>query len=478
MSLKAKAISGIKWTTLSTIIITILQFIQLIILARLLDPSAFGILAIVMIVIGFSKAFLDMGISNAIIQKQEITHNQLSTLYWINVLAGFTVFVIISLAAPFIAEFYKEPELKSLIFIVSLTFVIQPFGQQFMILWKKEMRFKEMAKIDVTNTSVSVIISVYLAYKGYGVYALAYGTLSGTISQTIQFMYLGLKEHKPSFVFKINDTKEFLSFGAFQMGEKSINYISANIDKILIGKFIGMEALGFYNLAWKLVLIPLTKINPIVNKVAFPLYAKVQKDKQTLSHYYTKSLSSLFLVVVPILVFLFYYSQEIVFIAYGEGWELTATLLKILVVIGLFKAIGNPAGALLLAIGRADVSFWWNLVWAFLVSMVLYTTMIISKNMEFIAYSLLGLSLLTSYIYHKMIQKFSGVLYKKIVINFIKVLVVTLIIGLISLTVIILINRSHHTLRFLTGTSIYLTLYAVYLKKYEMKIINLFLKKR
>ena len=307
MSLKQKAITGLKWTSISTVIVTILQLAQLAILARFLDPSAFGLMALVMIVIGFSQAFLDMGISNAIIHKQEITKDQLSTLYWVNVLAGFILFVIVALIAPVVSEFYNEPELTKLILAASLAFLVQPFGQQFMILWQKEMRFSETAKIDIANKLVSLLVSVYLAYKGHGVYALMYGVLAGVITQTSIFLYIGLKEHRPSFVFKIGEIKEFLSFGAYQMGEKTINYISANIDKILIGKFIGMEALGFYNLAWQLIIFPLAKINPVVNKVAFPLYAKVQHDIEKLSSYYTKSLSALFLITVPLLVFMFFF---------------------------------------------------------------------------------------------------------------------------------------------------------------------------
>jgi len=363
VSLKAQAITGIKWTTLSTVITTILQLIQLAVLARFLDPSAFGLMALVMVVVGFSQAFLDMGISNAIIHKQEISKDQLSTLYWVNVLAGFALFIVILAISPLVASFYHEPELTMLIILVGITFLIQPFGQQFMVLWQKEMRFSEIAKIDIASKFISLMVSVYFAYEGYGVYALVYGTLAGVVVQTILFLYKGLQEHKPSFVFKISEIKEFLSFGAYQMGERSINYISANIDKILIGKFIGMEALGFYNLAWQLIIFPLSKINPIVNKVAFPLYAKVQYEPIKLSNYYTKSLSALFLITVPLLVFMFFYASEIVYIAYGTGWEVTGNLLSILVIVGLLKAAGNPSWALILAIGRADFCFWWNLGW-------------------------------------------------------------------------------------------------------------------
>lgn len=202
MSLKAKTISGIKWTTISTIFITALQFIQLAIMARILSPSDFGLMAIVMVVMGFVGVFADMGISNALIHRQTISKNELSSLYWLNVIAGVVMFVLVSAIAPLVAEFYKEKELAKLIILLSTTFIIQSFAQQFSMLWQKELRFREIAKIEITNKIISLVVSVYLAYVGYGVYALAYGTIASSIIQTIQYLYLGLKEYRPMMRFK------------------------------------------------------------------------------------------------------------------------------------------------------------------------------------------------------------------------------------------------------------------------------------
>ena len=372
MSLKQEAITGLKWTSMSTVIVAILQLTQLAILARFLDPSAFGLMALVMVVIGFSQAFLDMGISNAIIHKQKITHGQLSTLYWVNVLAGFILFVIIASVAPFVSEFYKEPELTNLILIVSLTFLIQPFGQQFMILWQKEMRFSEMAKIDIINKFISLLVSVYLAYKGYGVYALVYGTLAGIISQTIQFMYMGLKEHKPSFEFKLSEVKEFMSFGLYQMGEKTINYFNSQIDVILIGKLLGVEALGVYTVAKQIIMRPAQIINPIITKVTFPVMAKLQDDIPRLKNIYLKTINYLSSVNFPIYVFIFIFAHEVVLIMFGEKWLEAVYIMQILSIWGAMRSTASPIGSLLLARGKAKLGFWWNLGLFFYVPVGIY----------------------------------------------------------------------------------------------------------
>ena len=361
MSLKQKAITGLKWTSISTVIVTILQLAQLAILARFLDPSAFGLMALVMIVIGFSQAFLDMGISNAIIHKQEVTKDQLSTLYWVNIFAGLVLFFIIVLIAPFISEFYKEPELTKLILITSLTFIIQPFGQQFMVLWQKKLRFSEIAKIDIVNKSISLVVSVYLAYKGYGVYAIVFGVLAGIVSQTIQFVFIGLKEYRPGFVFKIGEVKEFLSFGAYQMGEKTINYFNYQIDTILIGRLLGVEALGIYTVAKQIIMAPSQIINPIITKVTFPVMAKLQDDIPRLKNIYLKTINYLSSVNFPIYVFIFIFAHDIVLIMFGEKWLEAVYIMKILSIWGALRSTGNPVGSLLLARGKANWGFWWNL---------------------------------------------------------------------------------------------------------------------
>jgi O-antigen/teichoic acid export membrane protein len=361
LSLKVKAITGVKWTTLSTVIVTVIQLVQIAILARFLDPTAFGLMALVMVVIGFSQAFLDMGISNAIIYKQKTSQEQLSTLYWINILAGFLIFSIIIIVAPFVADIYNEPELKKLITILAFTFLIQPFGQQFMVLLKKEMRFSEMAKIDIVSKSISLVVSIYFAYKGYGVYALVYGTFSALVIQTVLFVYIGYREYRPSFAFQLKDISDYLIFGAYQTGEKIINYFNLQIDTILIGSFFGMETLGIYNIAKEITMRPAQIINLVITKVTFPTMAKVQEDTKRLKNIYLKMINYLSSVNFPIYVFIIIFSHEIVIIIFGEKWIEAVEIMQILAIWSALKSTGSPIGSLLLAKGKANWGFWWNL---------------------------------------------------------------------------------------------------------------------
>ena len=341
-------------------VVTLVQLLQISILSRFLNPSAFGLMALVMVVIGFSKAFLDMGISNAIIHKQTITHEQLSTLYWVNVLTGFLLFAVVCVLAPFVAGFYQKPELTALTSIVGVTFLIQPFGQQFMALWQKEMRFAEMAKIDVVNKLVSLVVSVSLACRGYGVYALVYGTLAGVAVQTAQFLVYGLKEHKPSLIFRPGEIKEFIRFGAFQMGDRTVNYFNYQIDTMLIGKLLGAEALGIYSIAKQLIMRPAQVFNPIITKVTFPAMARIQDDPSRLKNIYLKTINYLSSVNFPVHAFIFVFAHDLVLVLFGAKWLAAVPVIRILSVWGAIRSTGNPIGSLLLAKGKVRLGFYWN----------------------------------------------------------------------------------------------------------------------
>lgn len=328
-------------------IVTLLQFAQLSVLARYLEPADFGLMAIMMVVIGFSQAFQDMGISNAIIQRQSITHTQLSSLYWLNIASGVVLSLIVLAISPFVADFYDEPRITGLMAILSSVFVLVAIGNQYRVLCQKELNFRAMEIINVVSTIAGLTVAIVLAVKGFGVLTLVVAMLTQAGLASALFLCVGLRRyHKPSLVYKHSELGGFYGLGLYQMGERSINYISANADKLLIGKLVGVNATGFYNLAWQLIIFPLARINPIVNKVAFPVYSKVQNDPAALNRYYSFNIKALSLVTMPLLAFLLFFSHEVVQIVFGDGWSASAELLPALTLVGIIKALGNPAGAI------------------------------------------------------------------------------------------------------------------------------------
>lgn len=472
MSLKKQAVGGIKWTTASTVIVTILQLTQMSILARFLEPGDFGLMAIMMVIIGFSQAFQDMGISNAIIQRQDISHTQLSSLYWLNIAAGAGLTLIIIAIAPLVAMFYNEPRITPLMIILSSTFVLVAIGNQYRVLCQKNLNFRTMEMINVSTSIVSLIVATVMAYKGYGVLALVCAMITQAGLSSLLFLWVGLKRyHKPSLVYKHSELEGFYGFGLYQMGERSINYIGANADKVLIGKLVGIEAVGFYNLAWQLVIFPVSKINPIINKVAFPLYSRIQNDSKALSRYFYIVIKALSLITIPLLTFLIFFSNEIVQIIYGDGWSTTSEIIPILAIIGICRAIGNPGGAAVLAKGRADVGFWWNLFISSVIVLGLLVSLSIFPSLDTAIYVLLFLYLTVGMLWHVVVRKYGKVSYRGIIKHLINLCIVVFSIGFLSSTFVHIFNINSSFLKIIIGSLLYGSIYLFYLYFFEKDFI-------
>lgn len=349
MSLANKARTGVKWTTVSAITGAVSQLVLLAVLARFLEKKDFGVMAIAIFVINFSQLFIDIGISNAIIHKQNVTHKQLSSLYWSNIVLGFILFGLIFVSAPLISNFYKEPLLKNVIRCVGIIFLIQPFGMQFSTLLRKELHFKELAIRNIISKAVGLAAGIIFGFYGYGVYALVYSTIIMSSLDMLLLVILGRKIHSPSFYFKLKEIKPFFSFGMFQMGEKIINYINSDIDTLVIGKFLGVDVLGIYNIAKNFVLKPFQVINPILTRVAFPVMAKVQDNIPKLKSIYLKMQNVLAFINFAVFLFMFFYAEAVVLLIFGNRWLDAVVPLRILSLYAMLRSTMNPIGSLQLA---------------------------------------------------------------------------------------------------------------------------------
>jgi O-antigen/teichoic acid export membrane protein len=358
--LKEKAIKGLKWTALSSGIGVVVQLLQIAILARVLDSHAFGIMALATSFIGFSQLFLDMGISNAIIYNQDINKQQLSSLFWLNLGTGWLLFLLIVVTAPLVASFYHEPDLKNVIILIGVSFLIQPLEQQFYALMKKELLFNDIARRDIASKLIAFVIAVILAWNGFGVYSLVISYLSGVVIATTLVVIAGLKFHRPTFHFKLSETKKFLSFGIYQTADSTLNYFNTQIDNFIIGKLLGVEILGIYNIAKNLAMRPSQIINPIVTQVSFPVMAKIQYDNSLLKSVYLRSINYLSSCNVPIYLFICIMAEPIVLVLFGSNWLAAVPSLRLLSIYYLIRSTNNPVGSLLMAKGRVKLSFYWN----------------------------------------------------------------------------------------------------------------------
>lgn len=372
MSLKVKAIKGVKWTGVSAILLALFQLIQIVILSRFISPSDFGIMAIIMVVIGFSSLFMDMGISSALIHKKFVTTKILSSLYALNIFSGVIVFFIIYIISPYISLFYGEDDLTRLIRIISVTFIISAIGNQYKIIYQKELLFDKIAKIEIFSSFTAFLVAVILAYNNFGVSSLVFSYLTNVSMSNFLLVISSNKDMRPKIRFRVYEVKPFFSFGMFQVGERAINYFNAQFDTILIGRLLGAEYLGIYTVAKTFVMKPAQIINPILTKVTFPIMAKVQDNDFKLKSIYLKTISYLCSINFPIYIGIFILANPIIIILFGEKWVASIIILKILSLYFMLRSIANPIGSLLLAKGKASYGFYWNLVLLMIIPLSIY----------------------------------------------------------------------------------------------------------
>lgn len=361
-SLRAKAVQGTKWSAVSQGAGVTLNVLQMVVLARLLSPEDFGLVAMASVVVGFARAFQDVGISNAIIHRQDTTAEQLSSLYWLNVAAGFSALLILWCTTPLVASFYNEPRLTGILFWLALSVLLTSFGQQYAVLLQKNLRFKELALTQTLAAVTATCVAIAAALLGEGAYSLVYGQLVQALVMSLLLWWAGCSEWRPKLSFSRGHLRGYLAFGIYQMGERCTNYYATSVDTLLIGRFLGPEALGLYNIAYNLIVVPLRNINPVLTKVAFPILARRQGDDAALRRGYLEMMRLLTFVTVPCLVGLAVTAPWFVPVVFGSQWTAAVPIVQILSLVGILKCQGNPMGSILLAKGRADIGFKWNVM--------------------------------------------------------------------------------------------------------------------
>jgi len=361
MANKEKAINGGKWVTISTLISTSFQFLQVAIVARILDPSAFGVVSVSALLINFFGIFGDLGFSNSIIYKQESDRKVLSSLYILNVLLGVFMCISVYFSAPLVIAYYKEPKLGTVVRLSSLYFLITYFGQIQGFLFQKNLKFRTSAAIDITSSVVSTTLTIFLAYQGFEELSLIYGQLTMVGIKTVLRIYFGRKLFTPLLHFRLSIIKDHLKFGIFNVGEGLIYFIQGNSDNIAIGGLLGVKALGYYTIASQLTIFPISRLNPIILQVAYPILAKMKEDASSLKKSYLKILDLITYLNFPLLAGLFITAESVVPLIYGPGWEQTIDLIKIFTFVSIFTCLSHPLFTLVYSKGRPDLLFYLNL---------------------------------------------------------------------------------------------------------------------
>ncbi|NIF46723.1 MOP flippase family protein [Enterobacter sp. Ap-1006] len=360
MSLREKTISGAKWSAIATVIIIGLGLAQMTILARTIDNHQFGLLTVSLVIIALADTLSDFGIANSIIQRKEISQLELTTLYWLNVGLGVLVCIAVFLLSDVIAGVLHNPDLSPLIKTLAFAFIVIPHGQQFRALMQKELEFSKIGSIETVSVLVGFSVTVTAAmYYPFAITAII-GYLVNTVVRTSLFGFFGRKIYRPGFHFSLKSVSANLKFGAWLTADSVINYVNTNLSTLVLARILGAGVAGGYNLAYNVAVVPPMKLNPIITRVLFPAFAKIQDDTAKLRVNFYKLLSIVGIINFPALLGLMVVSNNFVPLVFGEKWQFITPILQLLCVVGLLRSIGNPIGSLLMAKARVDISFKFN----------------------------------------------------------------------------------------------------------------------
>jgi PST family polysaccharide transporter len=354
MSLRQKTISGLWWSFLSQGGKQVGQFIITVILARLLSPDDFGTLAMVTVFTNFVMIFSEMGMSSALIQKQDVHDRHYYSAFWLNLVVGAGLTVTFMAVSPLIAWFYKKPELIPILSVVALNFLFSSFTIIQQTILTKEMNFKSLAVRDVVAVILAGVIGITLAYCGFGVWSLVCQFLGFTLVNAV--LLWRLSAWRPRFQFAMSDIKDIFHFSANLTGFNTVNYFARNIDQLLIGKVLGAEMLGYYSLSYKIMLYPLQNISWMVSRVMFPAFSKIQNDLEKVRNVYLKMVKAISLVTFPLMAWLFAAAPEFVLVFLGDKWGPMVIVIRIFCFCGMIQSISTTMGNIILSQGRTDIN--------------------------------------------------------------------------------------------------------------------------
>lgn len=352
---REKALLGVSWNIVNQIGKQVPRVAISILLANLLSPREFGLLAMITVITGFADVFTEMGFGAALIQKRDLTRAHLSSVFWINLASGIALTLGFVAGAPLLADFYNEPVLAALTAVVAFTFTIRSLAIVQRTLFQRDIDFKALSIAEITSVIGAGTVAVVLAVRGFGVWSLVAQTLLEGVLVTILLWFQS--DWRPAFRFRWDAVRDLLGFSASLLGTRSMNYWSRQADDLLVGKVIGSGALGTYRLAYDIMLFPLSNISRVISRVMFPSLAAIQEDRDRVRRVFLRMTRTIALVTFPLMLGLLATTEPFVMAVFGDDWRGMIPILRIFALLGLTQSIGTLAGNLFLSQGRADLQF-------------------------------------------------------------------------------------------------------------------------
>ena len=371
-NLKKDTLNALFWSFTERFGTQVIQFIFSIIMARLLMPEEFGLIAMLSIFVAMGNTFVNSGFGQALIQKQDSNHIDECSIFYFNILVAIFATIILFFCAPLIADFYDQPELAPMSRVLSLIFIFNALGLIQRTLLNKKLEFKTQLKVSLSASLISGIISIWFAFNGFGVWSLIALYLCNDFFNTL-FLWL-LSSWRPSLIFSMYSLKSMFSFGSKLFIVSLTNSVFVNLHQLIIGKFFSPSALGFYSRADSLYKYPVVILNSVVSQVSFPVFSKIQDDKKQLKLLVRRSLKTITLITFPLMIGVAVVANPLIEVLLTKKWLPSTFYLQLLCVIGMLYPILAINLNALNAQGRSDLYLKIDIINKILILIIIFIT--------------------------------------------------------------------------------------------------------
>lgn len=395
MSLKQKAINGIAWNSLGKIGAGLVNMLITIILARILTPRDFGLLEILIVFSVISEAFVDSGFSQAIIRDKNASNKDLTSIFYTNIIIAFVIYVLLFIFSPFIANFFNEPTLVNLSRVVFLVIIFNSMSIIQEANYSRNINFKSPTLAALSAMFISGLVSIYMAYNGSGIWALAFNLVLFSFFRLI-FLWT-FSNWRPKGGISLLSIKKYFSFGSNMLIISVVDKIVTNLESVLIGRVYTKTELGFFSQGKKLNSNFTQALSAVVQRVTYPILAKVGDDKQRLKNGYRKIIGYTMLIMIPLSFGIIGSSENLISVLLGSKWLPASKYLQLWTIMGLFLSLHTYYTNIFLVLNRTR--FYLNLSLIKQLSKIIIIVFLINSGVMTLLWGIVIISTLTSLLY-------------------------------------------------------------------------------
>lgn len=350
-SLRNKAVKGVAWMATQSVGSQVSSFVVFLVLARMLEPAHFGLIAMADVSIAFLRFFTADTLSSAIVQRRNLEPEHLDSAFWLNVALGSVVVGLTILFSGQIADFYGQPEVADVLAVLTASLFCSTLSSVQISVLRRNLQFRSLAMRTLIGEPVGGVVGIVMAFSGFGVWSLVAKEIVSSLVQLVTLW--SSSDWRPGFRFSFRHLRDLLAFGLNMLGASFLSFANKRLDRFLIGYALGTVALGYYSIAKRLVDLLFEFFSGSVNKVAWPIFSRVQNDHARLKRVFYETTQITALAAFPAFIGVAALAQEFVPVLFGEKWAPAAMVMQVLAMLGLLRSMTRFQESLIVGVGKS-----------------------------------------------------------------------------------------------------------------------------